>query len=277
MAASRAHADAAAQHTREGARLSKLASKAPKALQGRLRTAAGKQAQIAAEHRSLAKYHSTAAPTLEELGIKHDLSDKAKRGVERAVQRGGFGAYLREHPITEVREHGATTTGPAGERQAANGVYSHPKSLGGAALVSLKAEAGVKVAFDKAQAKWAKQGGPAKLGSDKLFSLSTLAKTVEGMRERTMVHELSHHIHLDKRNPLAPKLDKAIESAYNARVDANKSVKPGAWTPSVYSRGNHKEWFAEVHAAYVFHPKALERNDPEAYRLIQRVRRARGM
>jgi hypothetical protein len=106
------------------------------------------------------------------------------------------------------------------------------------------------------------------------------------MQESTTIHELGHHIHLNGADPLDPALNRAIELAYMARVERQMDpktgrprvrVRGGAWVPSSYSRANHKEWFAETHSAFVQFPETLKAKDPEAFALIRRVRKARGM
>ena len=102
-----------------------------------------------------------------------------------------------------------------------------------------------------------------------------------------MTHELGHHVHLD--GGLAPSLDTEIERAFNARVQTESVKKDLGRGPrtyqrftkqdvvSDYARTNPQEWFAETHAAYVYHREDLKAFDPKAFDLVRRVRKSRGI
>ena len=266
--ATQLHMQAAANHAGEAARLLERAKGLGKREAKVYAEAAAKHQELAKAHRTAALEHAADAPTLERFGIEHSLDPSGKAMVESAIARGGFGPYLAEHPLESVREHSMAD-------RSCNGVYARPTALGGKAFISIKDSESAEVTFARVQ-----KGGSRSLGHEGCFSVSQMAKTPAEMRERIMVHELGHHIHLDRSNPLPGELMVAIVKAHGQRVqvkDDKASTKPGKWTPSAYSNGDHKEWFAEVHAAYVFHPKELKAKDPEAYALVKRVRAARGM
>lgn len=280
--ASEAHAEAKEKHEAEAQRRDALSRKRslPKEDRARHAKAAERHRAAASEHGKLAKYHAAAAPKLEDLGIAHSLSEADRKPVEKAIQKGGYGHYLADHPLESVREHDAI--GPNGERQSSNGVYARPHEKGALPFISLKSMPDVEMTHMRAEKNWTKLGGRKPIGSPEVFSLSTLATTPEEMRERTMVHELGHHIHLDRNNPLSKETNRTIKDAYAARVESDEATKsqkrkPGAWVASAYAMSDHKEWFSETHAAYVYHPKELKKHDPEAFKLMARVRKERGI
>ena len=132
--------------------------------------------------------------------------------------------------------------------------------------------------FERAE----KRGEPIdRVPGDHIWSLSSLATSADEMQERTTVHELGHHIHLSTSHPLSDDLMDKIEDAYHSRVartpEGRTVTAAGKWVPSEYSRKNEKEWFTEAHTAFVYHPDVLRSKDPEAYALVQSVRKARGL
>jgi hypothetical protein len=279
-AASHAHQEAAGKHRAEAERRRTLARKKrlPASERKKHEAAAARHEAAAKEHEKLSAYHRDVAPSLEDLGVEHKLGAESKRTVEGAIAKGGYGRFLRKSPLGSVEEH-SLDPNEHGVIRSANGVYARPKKGSeDKPFVSLKNIEGVEVAHARSEKKWAKLGRRAGPGDPETFSLSTLAKTPEEMRERTMVHELGHHIHLSRSDPLPKALDKEIVKAYAARVNGvTKEPREGAWIASVYARGDHKEWFAETHSAYVYHGKELKKRDPEAFDLMRRVRQCRGM
>ncbi len=217
------------------------------------------------------KANAKRGATFQQLGIAHSLDKDSRRVVEGAIARGGYERYLKDHPLGRVEEHSI-------EESHNNAVYARPKRAeADLPFISIKDAPGFEVAHARSQRIRADLGRKAAIGSDNTFTVSTLAKTPEAMRERTMVHELGHHIHLDVHNPLPSDLMTRIAQAYNRRVGADKKTVPGKFVVSMYARDNHKEWFAETHAAYVYHGAALKKKDPEAYALVRDVRKARGL
>jgi hypothetical protein len=222
------------------------------------------------------RFASTAS--LNALGATHSLHSAGRADIEAAIRHGGFAAYLSKHPVSQVLEHTKDPDKVSGSKivRSANGVYVH--KAGETPHISISDMRTTKATFARNQAKIAKRGkGQPSLGGEHTFSVSQMAKSPNELRQATMIHELSHHLHLDPTNPLPARDLAAIQKAYDARVGADKERKPGAWTPSIYSQANDKEWFAEAHTAYILHGAALKKADPGAYALIQRIRKRRGM
>jgi hypothetical protein len=283
--AAEAHRKAAEFHSKEVARRSELLKHArTKKDRERHAKAIEKHGYAALHHSEQAEKHRKMAefsrkvehPTLKNLGIDHSVVERGTvEAAERAIVLGGFGPHLARSPLERIDNHGPVS---AAGRRTPNGVYAHPKARAG--KISIKNTEAAARTFDRTESHWAKIGGRQQLGGEDVFSVSTLARTPEEMRQRTMVHELSHHIHLDEKDPLPVKHWRDIKKAYRKRVavsDTEASLRHGAWVPSTYAMADHKEWFAELHTAYVFHGKELQAHDPEAYSLVQAVREARGM
>jgi hypothetical protein len=239
------------------------------------------------------------AGSLEEMGIAHEFasSPRTKANVEEGIRRGGFEEHLRRSPLDGgFGEHPLSLDSPAGDAHPmANGLYSWGR---GPHTISMLDREGFGKRFEakeeiyaEREAKRAAAGKPPrerKLGPD-IHSVSSMASTPDEMQQRTTVHELSHHLHLadlkrkrvgDKwvideaaSTPLSLKVDGMVKKAFRHRTDG---AEP-AWTVSKYALANHKEWFAETHAAYVFHPKRLRKKDPEAYALMRKIRKMRGI
>jgi hypothetical protein len=230
----------------------------------------------AADHAEKARAIGAAKTSLKSLGIKSKgISETTKANAEAAIVKGGYQAYLAREPLKRVREHEGS--GDAEDRDShANGLYLLGE--GKQSSISLKTTEAFEVTHARAERIY--KDKPRVLG-DKVHSVSSLASSPEKMQQATMIHELGHHIHLNNRDPLSPALNREIENAYHSRVSKDEAGKrvtsPGAWVPSSYSRANHKEWFAETHAAYVLYPETLKAKDPSAYKLMTKVRKARGM
>lgn len=97
------------------------------------------------------------------------------------------------------------------------------------------------------------------------WSISTTAQTKEQAAKRTLVHELGHHVHLTSPST---KTDEIVQKAY-----AKATKKP----ITEYSATNHKEYFAECFAAYYTDRQTLRTFDPNGFRMVEDVLRARGM
>lgn len=121
-----------------------------------------------------------------------------------------------------------------------------------------------------------------------------------GPRTTTLVHELGHHLHqviMSKAVGKPPDhIDTAVAFGTNNSPHPMLPAKPASrehadiirdahrlWrggdrhSPSLYGTVNHLEWFAEAHTQYAKNPGKLMREQPEAYKLIQRARKSVGM
>jgi|HubBroStandDraft_2_1064218.scaffolds.fasta_scaffold00255_16 hypothetical protein len=292
-AAAAAHRKAEEFHAREADRRGALAAKA-RSKKDRERHLAAREKHLDAgsHHHEQAKVHEEHAGilrgSLDTLKIPHEgISPETKANAEKAIVKGGYAKFLKHAPISELAEHsGAEIDSFSGNLvQTANGLYWR----GGEGLSILKSEdfetrfARSKGLLGKKKAARATEPG------EHVWSISSLASSPEEMQQRTMVHELGHHVHLSSSSPLQKKLDNEIKKGFRERVhidpssitdkdpDGRVETVPGKWIPSRYSRKNYKEWFTECHAAYVYHPETLKARDPQAFDLIRRVRKHRGM
>ena len=282
-AAADAHAEAADNHAKEADRRRSLAAKSrKKADRERHLVAAEKHDDAAAHHREMAKTHAKAATPkpgakLTELGIiNKNLSPDARAAAEKAISRAGLESYLKKQPLKYITHHaslvqakklGLSEDDKKNVRNA-NGVYLH--SPGKPGKMSIKDDASLKETWDKMNG-----GDRAPLG--KVWAVSSKAKTAAELRERTIAHEMGHHLHDNPLDRLGLEHRVDIDTAFDARVDDEGKLRPGAFTVSKYARASSHEWFAETHSAFVYHPKELRRKDPEAYDLVKRVREARGL
>lgn len=236
------------------------------------------RAWVEDEHSRDSRGRFASTKGLSALGAAHALHSAGRRDVESAIRKGGFGRYLEKHPVSAVLEHTKDPEKASGSKvvRSANGVYVH--KAGEVPHISISDMRSTKATFERNRRKIEKRGeGEPTLGGEHTFSISQMAKTPSELREATMVHELSHHLHLDPTHPLPEREMNAIRKAYAARIGPDKELRPGAWAPSIYSHANDKEWFAELHTAYVLHGRDLKRHDPKAYALVQRIRKRRGM
>jgi hypothetical protein len=207
---------------------------------------------------------------LAKLNIGHKLGEQTQGVIERAIRRGGFHHYLGDHPIARIEEH-------SNKEMSYSGAYARMRGPRAAELpfISLKNAEGFAASHASLQRAYAAQGIKKEIGS--AFTISSIAETPAEMRERTMVHELGHHLHLDPHNPLPIELRGRIAAAYNERVGRDKRARRGKFIVSAYAADSEDEWFAETHSAYVHHGAALEKADPDAHALIRDVRAARGL
>lgn len=85
---------------------------------------------------------------------------------------------------------------------------------------------------------------------------------------RTLVHELGHHVHLTVLGEASP------HDAEARRLHASAVARQDA--VSKYALVNHKEYFAEVHTAYVWRNAELKEQRPEDYEFMRKARIAAG-
>ena len=96
------------------------------------------------------------------------------------------------------------------------------------------------------------------------WSISATAKDQREAIQRTFVHELGHHVHFSNMTiGGGGEVDDIITSAFK-RADGKALTQ--------YSLTNHKEYFAEAFAAYVYEPEDLRRRDPIAFKMVEDVR-----
>jgi hypothetical protein len=191
-----------------------------------------------------------------------------QRSMATAVERGGLRPLLEDSTIAF---HEGPRTLPKralaqcwNERQRMHPLYEGPK-------IDIQSRATIDAHWKAASRQFAK----AQLGP-KTFGVYYLAGDADAFRERVLVHELGHHMHLDGK--LSRALSDEIGVAYRKRVNPTTGhLHPGKWAASEYAMRNEMEWWAETHTAYVYHPEELRAADQEAYDLVSRVRVSRGL
>ncbi|MBU6429312.1 MAG: hypothetical protein KGR26_09900, partial [Cyanobacteria bacterium REEB65] len=176
---------------------------------------------------------------LKRLGIEHrKVTHAARDSIENAIQRGGFEPYLAKQPLTRIAEHKSFTV---------NGSYA---IRGGKMIISLNRRQHFENVVVRTEQERARLGLAKAIGHENTFSISKLADDGAAMQERTSVHELGHHIHMNTADPLSPELRAKIKSAYRERVSLQNTANPGHFVVSKYALSNEYEWWAETHAAY---------------------------
>jgi len=103
----------------------------------------------------------------------------------------------------------------------------------------------------------------------KSWSVSSAAKTVGEATQRTLIHEVAHHIHLGSTGTLRDEtVDKKIRSFFD-REDKKPITE--------YAGVNPQEYWAESFAAYRFHRAELREHDPVGFAMVEEVLRLRGI
>jgi SPP1 gp7 family putative phage head morphogenesis protein len=93
-------------------------------------------------------------------------------------------------------------------------------------------------------------------------SISSAAKTEKDAIQRTVTHEVAHHLYWHGDH----NVERTIWEAYRR---GNPITRYGASSAG--------EYFAESFAAYHYHPDALREHDPVGWNMVQRVLHANGM
>ena len=96
----------------------------------------------------------------------------------------------------------------------------------------------------------------------KTFAVSKSGASPIEAAQRTLVHELAHHLHLDGARA---DIDPIVQKAYS---------DPKARPISRYGSTSAPEYFSESFAAYHFHKSDLKKHDPVGYRMIQHALKA---
>jgi len=100
-------------------------------------------------------------------------------------------------------------------------------------------------------------------------------------RESTMLHELSHHLHLilhEQNLPAYRRVAKLFgdrfEIVNTGNPDSPHKAMPrndGVWCASQYGQSNVFEYFAETMSAYHYAPEVLKNKDPEAFETFDKI------
>lgn len=274
--AARTHSTAEEKHKKEEPRRLTLSRKRSLSKEARERhkKAAERHRKAAVEHAKLADYHRKEATAAARKGaIAHSTKTSVAntKASHKAVAKMKIGAYLETSPLKSLQEHGEGHVW-----NHATGIYDSTRGV-----ISLQNDTELAKSFEVFQRhnkQWAKKAKA--LGDPNLFTNTSRATSKEDLAEITMVHELSHHMHMDRENPLPLDLYNEIRSSYRERVgrdESSREVVAHRWVATTYATANEFEWFAETHTAYIYDPKAVEKNDPQAFALMRRVRKARGL
>jgi SPP1 gp7 family putative phage head morphogenesis protein len=201
---------------------------------------------------------------LSELGIRSTLDKAGTQIAEMGIARAEIRKYLKTAPLSGI--------GPMSEQQTANGLY-YP------GLQKLELNSAEHFEAGHADDLWYEKrvGRKLAVGDPETWSMSSLGTSPGDKRQRTLVHELGHHVHINAAKRLPGRLEQEIRDAFHARVNEDGETRPGKWVVSKYSKTNEFEWFAETHTAYVYESATLKARDPEAFNLMRRVRAMRGL
>gem|GEM_PF-1478846 len=92
----------------------------------------------------------------------------------------------------------------------------------------------------------------------RVYSVSSTAQTPFEAIQRTLVHELGHHVHNVLRRLNEPQFVQTQRANF---------LQAG----TVYGKRNPLEYFAECFALYVYFPDPLERKDPSGYVMLEKA------
>lgn len=99
-----------------------------------------------------------------------------------------------------------------------------------------------------------------------VWSVSKAAAGAAEALQRTVVHELGHHLHIS----LGASANQIVHDAFGRALTAGRFI-------TQYSRQNHFEYFAENYAAYRFHRESLRAHDPNGLAMVEAVLRLHGI
>jgi hypothetical protein len=110
------------------------------------------------------------------------------------------------------------------------------------------------------------------------WSMSRTAATAEGAILRTLVHELSHHLHLglhvgharSSLGKLADDVDALIIEGYDRAAAVRRAITGLATIDPI-------EYWTETHVAYIFERERLRQFDPTGLEMVRRVRALLGL
>jgi hypothetical protein len=97
------------------------------------------------------------------------------------------------------------------------------------------------------------------------YAVSNVGATPTDAMKRTLVHELAHHVAEVGGNEVRSLIVQSLRRAPRQRVITR------------YASERTEDYWAEIFTAYTFHPRLLQRHDPEGYNLVRAVRRQVGM
>jgi hypothetical protein len=92
----------------------------------------------------------------------------------------------------------------------------------------------------------------------RVYSVSSTAQTPFEAIQRTLVHELGHHVH---------NLLRRLNEPQFVETQRVNFLQAG----TVYGKRNPLEYFAECFALYVYFPDPLERKDPSGYVMLEKA------
>lgn len=97
----------------------------------------------------------------------------------------------------------------------------------------------------------------------KIWSVSKAGVSAVEAMQRTLVHELGHHVHI----------------AYRIQVDMliRKAFARSTSRITRYANWDHQEYFAESFAAYSFARDTLKNHDPNGFAMVESVRKMLGL
>jgi SPP1 gp7 family putative phage head morphogenesis protein len=96
------------------------------------------------------------------------------------------------------------------------------------------------------------------------WSMSASSATADEAIQRTLVHEVAHHVHGKGKSDV----DDAIRNAFKS--PARKAI-------TRYAAYNHSEYFAESFTAYKYQRAELREHDPVGFAMVEEVLRLRGI
>ncbi|WP_170148265.1 hypothetical protein [Meiothermus hypogaeus] len=170
------------------------------------------------------------------------LSRSKTKQVFRAINTAGLEGFLREHPLARLD---VVRVQVVGGRQI-NGEYDEQTQE-------------LWINARRSERTFAQ---PFKLGATP--TVSALAPTLLAAIQRSLIHELAHHVF--SRKIFATPLEGAV-------IEAAKLGTPLTFRASVGT----KEYFAECFAAYTYERDLLQRHDPVGYAMIRKVREELGL
>ncbi|WP_119356445.1 hypothetical protein [Meiothermus granaticius] len=168
-------------------------------------------------------------------------SEANRRTVLRGLSRAGLLDWLKDNPLGEIR----VVQSLYDEFGPFNGVYN-------------PANASIRLSFERPEINQKPIWG-------ELDTVSTIAGNPNTAAQISLVHEAGHHILTVLGRQMGPALEDKIRKVWNQAnyVSGRASV-------------NWKEYFCEVHCAYIYLQNELQVKDPLGYNLIREIRRMIG-
>ena len=195
--------------------------------------------------------------------VAHDLEDVLNDhpAMAKAVKH-LHGKYGEELLVSEVPEMGR-----------AMGRYYPPPRSGGDPMLWVRPEGG----FEERM----KAGGDL-IGHEGAWVVAAPGSNLSMFRQRTLLHELAHHVHMSPAHARSLTKAKDLKAAQQVSLNGDmidmkvkthhaSIIRRGGWTPSQYARVDHREWFAEASVAYFLHGEKFKKEDPIGHELVERV------